>query len=80
MSTKDPGKPILTRIGFRVINSKGILNTESMNKDDQQCKYWTCKSDFSRFCAFFLTVICMIIESLFTSYSDIIQAFMKCSC
>lgn len=79
MSTKDPGKPILTRIGFRVINGKGILNTESMNKDEQLCKHWTYTSDFSRFCAFFLTVICMIIESLFTSY-NIIQAFMKCSC
>lgn len=79
MSTKDPGKPILTRIGFRVINGKGILNTESMNKDEQLCKHWTCTSDFSRFCAFFLTVICMIIQSLFTSY-NIIQAFMKCSC
>lgn len=79
MSTKVPGKPILTMIGFRVINSKGILNTESMNKVDQLCKHWTCTSDFSRFCAF-LTVMYMIIESLFTSYNDIIQAFMKCSC
>ena len=52
-STKEPGKPILTRIGFRVINSKGILNTESMNKDDQLRKHWTCTRNFSRFCAFF---------------------------